>query len=243
MWMDAIDLRDFYVSPLGGVARRMIRRPVRALWPDVKGMAVLGLGYATPYLDPFRGEAERVLAAMPASQGVLNWPREGPSLTTLIDEAELPFPDLSIDRVLMVHALECTEQVRPLMREVWRVLTGSGRLIVVVPNRRGLWARFERTPFGYGRPYTPRQLSLLLRETLFTPVETRAALFVPPVRSRMMLSAAPAWEELGLRGLATFSGAIVTEATKEIYAGQPQAPARRRVYMPLANKTPGTSRG
>ncbi len=240
--MDAVDLRDFYASPMGGVARRMIRRQIRALWPDVKGMAVLGLGYATPYLDPFRGEAGRVLAAMPASQGVLHWPREGPSLTTLIDEDELPFPDLSFDRVLMVHALECTEQVRPLMREVWRVLTGSGRLMVVVPNRRGLWARFERTPFGYGRPYTPRQLSLLLRETLFTPMETRAALFVPPTRSRMMLSAAAAWEEVGQRGFATFSGVIVTEARKEIYAGQPQAAARKRVYLPLASKTPGTSR-
>ena len=30
---------------------------------------------------------------------------------TLADEGELPFADYSIDRVLLVHALETTEQV------------------------------------------------------------------------------------------------------------------------------------
>src|SRR5690606_19211344 len=107
---------------------------------------------------------------MPARQGVLHWPAEGNGLTALCDEMDLPFPDLSMDRVLLVHALECAEQVRPMLREVWRVLSGSGRLLVVVPNRSGIWARFERTPFGHGQPYSPFQISRLLRENLFTPL-------------------------------------------------------------------------
>jgi hypothetical protein len=65
MWTDAIDLRDFYDSMLGKVARRMIGRRIRALWPDVRGLNVLGLGYATPFLGVFRSEAQRVLAVMP----------------------------------------------------------------------------------------------------------------------------------------------------------------------------------
>jgi SAM-dependent methyltransferase len=233
MWTDAVDLRDFYDTVLGQVARRMIRRRIRPIWPDVTGLSVLGLGYATPYLHSFRGEAERVLAAMPASQGVLHWPSDGPGLTTLIDEGDLPFPDLSMDRILLVHALECAEQVRPMMREVWRVLSDSGRLLLVVPNRRGLWARFERTPFGHGWPYTPGQLTRLLRETMFTPVRSHGALWVPPFRSRMVLSSAPAWENIGRRGFNTFAGVVVTEATKQIYAAQAHLPSRKRVYIPM----------
>ncbi len=69
MWTDAVDLRDFYATSLGSVARRMIRRRIRAVWPDVTGQSLLGLGYTTPFLNPFRSEAARILAAMPASQG------------------------------------------------------------------------------------------------------------------------------------------------------------------------------
>ncbi len=77
MWTDAVELRDFYASPLGGVANRMIGRCIRDFWPTVRGGRVLGLGYATPYLDTFRPEADRVIAAMPAAQGVLHWPANG----------------------------------------------------------------------------------------------------------------------------------------------------------------------
>ena len=122
MWTDAIDLRDFYASALGGVARRMIARRVRQMWPDVAGLSVLGLGYATPFLGPFCGEADSVLAVMPAAQGVIPWPADGASQTALVDENSLPFADRSIDRALLVHALECSEHVRPMMREIWRVL-------------------------------------------------------------------------------------------------------------------------
>jgi len=239
MWTDVVDLRDFYGSTLGHVARRMIRRRVRELWPDVSGQSVLGLGYATPYLNGFRAEAERVLAAMPAAQGVLHWPHDEPGLTALVDELELPFPDLSMDRVLLVHAFECAEQVRPMMREIWRVLAGSGRLLVVAPNRRGIWARLERTPFGHGLPYTPGQLARVLRDSLFTPIETHPCLFVPPVNSRMILTSAPAWEQIGRRAFTTFSGVVMTEAVKQIYAqgGEPAREKRRR-YLPMPEQTP-----
>jgi SAM-dependent methyltransferase len=237
MWTDVVDLRDFYATSLGQMARRMIRRQVRALWPNVAGMQVLGLGFATPYLRPFMGEAERVVAVMPASQGVLPWPPEGPGLTALADETELPFPDRSMDRILLVHALESTEQVRGMMREIWRVLADGGRLAIVAPNRRGIWARLERTPFGNGRPYTTSQLARLLRDNMFTPVSTTGALFVPPTTSRMVLRSAPAVEELGRRWFETFAGVVVIEATKQIYAAtglrEPKG-KRGRVYVPVA---------
>jgi SAM-dependent methyltransferase len=236
MWSDVVDLRDFYGSSLGQMAQRLIRRQVRQIWPNLTGMRVLGLGFATPFLRVFLAEAERVIAVMPASQGVLPWPPEGPGLTALADETELPLPDHSIDRLLLVHALESTEQVRAMMREAWRVLADGGRLLVVAPNRRGIWARMERTPFGNGRPYTMGQLNRLLRDNMFTPVTRGSALFLPPTTSRMALRFAPAAEEIGSRWFETFGGVVMVEAAKQIYAGSAlrEAKVKRRSYLPVA---------
>ncbi|HEY1260899.1 MAG TPA: methyltransferase domain-containing protein [Stellaceae bacterium] len=236
MASDVIDLRDFYLTGLGQVARRMIRRAVRRVWPDLRGMRLLGIGYATPFLSALSPDTERTVALMPASLGVLGWPADGRNLVALADEAELPFADYSIDRVLLVHALETREPAGPMLKEIWRVLAGGGRLLIVAPNRRGIWARLDRTPFGSGRPYTMSQLSQLLRDELFTPIGSDAALFIPPARKRMILRAAPAWERIGSRWFPRFAGVVLIEATKQIYA-KPKAlrvPRRRLVYAPVA---------
>ncbi|WP_255448528.1 class I SAM-dependent methyltransferase [Telmatospirillum sp. J64-1] len=234
MWTDVVELRDFYDSSLGQVARRLIRRQLRTLWPSVRGQRVLGLGYATPYLRPFRDEAARLLAVMPPTQGVMPWPPEGRSLVALADETELPLPDRSMDRILMVHAMESTEQVRAMMREAWRVLSDSGRIIVIVPNRGGIWTRLERTPFGNGRPYSQGQLARQLRETMFTPLQTSQALFLPPSQYRLVLRSAQWMERLGNRWFPRFAGVLMVEAAKEFYAATPVAKGKRsRVAIAL----------
>ena len=238
MAADVVDLRDFYRSALGQVARRMIRRAIQRVWPDLRGMRLLGIGYATPFLSALSGDTERTLAVMPASLGVLRWPAEGRNLVSLAEEGELPFADYSLDRVVLVHALETSEEAGALLKEIWRVLAGAGRVLIVAPYRRGIWARLDRTPFGSGRPYTMSQLSQLLRDEQFTPVGTDAALFIPPATSRMMLRAAPAWERIGKRWFPTFAGVLLVEATKQIYAkpAATRAPRRRLVYTPAPHR-------
>lgn len=240
MAMDVIDLRDFYESGLGRLTRRLVLRRIREMWPDVRGESLLGLGYATPYIRPFRDEAGRVIALMPAAQGVLHWPPGEAGLVALAEDAELPLPDLSIDRIILAHGLEFSEQVRPTLREIWRLLSDRGRLLIVAPNRRGIWARFEHTPFGQGLPYTPGQLSRLLRENMFTPIRIGGALHIPPVRSRMFLATAPAWERLGEPWLNAVAGVVLIEAAKQIYGAEPARAAtreRRRIYLPATDAT------
>ena len=234
MASDVVDLRDFYRTVLGQVARRMIRAAIRRVWPELHGMRLLGIGYATPFLTALASETERSVGVMPASLGVLAWSPEGRNLMALADEGELPFADFSIDRVLLVHALETAEQAGPMLREIWRVLAGGGRLLVIAPNRRGIWARLDHTPFGSGRPYTMFQLSQLLRDEQFTPLGSDTALFIPPARKRMILRSAAAWERIGKRWFPTFAGVVLVEATKQIYAKSTpaRAPRRRLVYAP-----------
>jgi len=178
MQQDVIDLREFYARPLGGVVRHLITYRVRSLWRNVTGMSVFGLGYATPYLTVFRGEATRVGALMHAAQGVVAWPTEAPRQTALVDEDDLPLPDASVDRLLVVHSMEHARNVHDLLREAWRVLSPEGRLILVVPNRTSVWAQSDTTPFGHGQPYSRGQLARLLREAMLSPTGWNHALYM-----------------------------------------------------------------
>ena len=233
MSIDVVDLRQFYSQPLGIVARRFIGRGVRARWPDARGMRVLGVGYATPYLGLFREEAERCLAFMPAAQGVTKWPSERPTLSALVEEMELPLPDAAVDRVLLVHGLEMSHDAISLLREVWRVLAAGGRLMAVVPNRRGLWARMDTTPFGNGRPYSRSQITQLLRDAWFTPTGWAEALYVPPIPRTWFLRSAPAWESTAATISAPFAGVHIVEAMKQVYRGVPARRERRRLVPAL----------
>jgi SAM-dependent methyltransferase len=169
MTIDVIDLRNFYSQRLGAVARRLINRGIKQHWPHADGLRVAGLGYPTPYLGLFREDAERCIALMPAAQGVLKWPTARPTLSTLVDQFSLPLADAAVDRILLVHALEICDDPESLLREVWRVLAPSGRMMAIIPNRRGVWTRTDSTPFGHGRPYSRSQITQLLRQTWFTP--------------------------------------------------------------------------
>lgn len=242
MWQDVSYLRRFYTTPLGHIARRLIRRRLRELWPETAGQRVLAIGYGTPYMRPFQESAERTVAVMPALQGVTHWPSGGPGLVTLSEEDALPFPDNAFDRVLLVHAVESSEQLRRMLREVWRVLAGEGRIVAVVPNRRGLWARLERTPFGHGQPYSQRQIDRLLRDNLFVPMRSDYALYVPPSQRRFMLGLALAWERIGARWLHPFGGVVLAEAEKQVYSGIPMKVSRVAARRPVTVGSPSTNR-
>jgi len=228
MQLDVVDLRDFYDRPLGVIVRRLLVQRIRTRWRGVHGLQVVGLGYAVPYIGVFRGEASRLAALMPASQGALVWPATGPVSTALVDEAMLPLADASIDRLIGVHCLETAERAGPLLREMWRVLAPEGRLLLVVPNRRGVWARLDTTPFGHGRPYSRAQLERLLTDALFTPVEWASALHMPPIDRQWLVRWATAFERAGARLWPNFAGVIIVEARKELMGAVPAAGRARR---------------
>src|ERR1700760_1589429 len=215
MTIDVIDLRDFYSQRLGIVARRLINRGIQARWPDAEGQRVLGLGYPTPYLGLFRENSERCIAFMPAAQGVLKWPTARPALA------------------LLVHALEMSDDPEGLLREVWRVLAPSGRMMAVIPNRRGVWTRTDTTPFGHGRPYSRSQITQLLRQTWFTPIAWGEALFMPPVGGGWFLRSAMAWERVGAALSLPFAGVHIVEATKQVYRAIPAHRERTRLIPAL----------
>jgi len=219
------DLASFYEEPIGQVARRTIFRRVRLAWPDLRGLRVLGYGYALPYLRPFLGEAERVIALVPSQLelGAVDLP-----FIAQGEEDSLPFVDSLFDRILIVHGLESADSTRALLRQIWRVLTPDGRLICIVPNRASLWSQTEWSPFAQGRPFSRAQIERLMRETLFLPERWDAALFFPPVRSRRLVRSGTAWERIGRKCWPGLAGVHILEASKSLYAVASPEKARAR---------------
>ncbi|NVK34316.1 MAG: methyltransferase domain-containing protein [Rhodobacteraceae bacterium] len=235
MYLDVADLRTFYDLPLGRLLRVLIGGRIRKLWPDLQNRSLLGIGYAGPFMRPYLGSAERCVAAMPAQQGAVGWPRESSNRAALIEDDNLPFSDAFFDRVMVVHALDHCADPSKILDEAWRVLKPGGHLIAVVPNRRGLWTQSELSPFGYGRPYSGSQLRNLLRTCGFDITAQEEALFLPPSKRRFILNAARTWEGLGRRFWPAFGGLLIVEATKKHSRGTPIEVSRNplRALKPL----------
>jgi len=217
MRYDIDRLQTFYATPLGRMADDMILRRASALWSSARGLDVLALGHAEALLEPYRGEARRAVSAAPAAQGAARWPADGASLTVLTEEDRLPFPDALFDRIIVRHALEEAESPHRLLREIWRVAAPEARILIIVAHRRGLWARAESTPFGYGRPYTRMQLNRLLEDAMFTPQASARALYAPPLDWGIITSSGDAWERIGRRVWPGFGGVLMVEALKRLY--------------------------
>lgn len=236
MRLDVLALQRFYSSRLGDAARRMIERRVGAIWPAAAGLDVLGLGYAIPYLGPYRENARRVVTLMPAAQGVERWPPAGPNLAALGEDARLPFLDSVFDRVLVIHAIEEAEAPAALLREIWRIMAPEGRLLIVAANRAGLWARADATPFGHGRPFSRHQLAALLSDCLFEPMASARALYAPPLDWPVVTALADGAERAGELLAPAFGGLIMMEAIKRLYADL--GAAKRKVLLASAPARP-----
>lgn len=219
MHLDVQDLRNFYYrSALGRAAQSSLRHQMLALWPEAKGQTVVGYGFAAPLLRPYLAEARRVIALMPGPQGVMPWPAGMANVSVLTAETLWPLETGRVDKLVVLHGLETSERPSDLLEEIWRVLGPGGRALFVVPNRAGLWARRDRTPFGFGRPYSVGQLEALLRKHQFLPERQLGALYQVPSGKPVWMKSGPAFERFGRRLPSLFAGGVfMVEATKLIY--------------------------
>ncbi|MBW4024886.1 MAG: class I SAM-dependent methyltransferase [Proteobacteria bacterium] len=231
MVLDVHAAADFYSTAQGIVAARLIRERLTTLWPDMSGLAVLGLGYTPPYLRGWRESARLAVALTPAQLGAARWPAGAPNLTCMAEEDALPFAGPVFDRVLLIHGLETAENARRMLREIWRVMKDDARLMVIAPNRRGMWAYFESTPFGHGTPYSPGQVGRMLASSLFRVERRETALFLPPTSVRLVLRGNRLWEKVGHWSMPQFAGVTMTEAVKDAYSVIPTNPTPVRRFV------------
>lgn len=241
MRTDILDCHRFYATALGAAARRHIGARLAEAWGAGAGLRVAAFGYGAPYLGAFT-QAERRIALAPEGQGALAWPEGERNCAALIQDSHWPLPDASIDRLLIVHGLEEAADPRRLLREAWRVLTDSGRLIIVAAHRRGLWSIAGATPFAAGAPYLRGQLETLLRLSTFRLVAWSGALHFPPLKSPSLSRFADAFERAGGDLWPAFCGVLLAEAEKDMLAPIGAAARAKRGAMSPQRARPAAAR-
>jgi SAM-dependent methyltransferase len=224
------DIERFYDAPLGRAAVRLLTERLTALWPSLAGERCLALGEAERVLRDLAADTAAIAAAHTRAPEVAPAELRGTgNARLLVDLLRMPFEDQCFSRAVMLHTLEDVENAHRMLREIWRIMEPEGRLLVIASNRSGLWSRTEHTPFGHGRPYTRRQLSQLLEESLFEPTAWSHALFVPPIPWRVVASTAGAWEKAGETFWPALGGVVMVEAVK-------------RLAVPPGNRAPVTAK-
>ncbi|MBT7642195.1 MAG: methyltransferase type 11 [Rhodobiaceae bacterium] len=245
MAVDITDLAEFYASPLGHHVQSVVCDGINRIWPKAasKDDVVLGYGYASPLVAPLWPNTHWHLL-MPQQQGVLA--QDGitgsQKPTILGHEGYWPVRDNSVNRLLVMHGLEAANHVERVLDEGWRVLQPNGRALFVVPNRRGLWARSDATPFGAGRPFSRSQLTQTLRRTGFVPAQMRPALMLPPSLPVRAMQSLRMGERAVSFILPHLGGVWLIEAIKQVPAPLSVQRARRaRAGRRLAVPRPALS--
>lgn len=230
-------LKKFYASRLGQAAQAMAMRRLETVWPDLSGRDILAYGYGPPYITPYLEHAKRLVLAMPGGQGATpQYSRRG-IISCLVQDDLLPFPDAHFDNVLVAHGVEETDNLKTLLDELWRVTKPEGRIIIIAANRSGLWARSEKSPFGAGRPFSRSQLRSFLRAAQFEPTIWSGALYAPPLRAFTGQALLGTFEKFGETVWPGFSGLVLVEAIKRLYA-EPSGHKARKVSRPVFGAAP-----
>lgn len=229
-----VQLRQFYSSRLGRRVKHTLRALVQRQWSVQDQDVIAGIGYAMPVLRVLERSGAITFALMPSEQGAIYWPVHTDNRSLLADELMPPLAPGRLQRAIMLHALEYSAAPADLLSVYWEMLAPGGRLLVIVPNRRGLWAHTGRTPFAKGTRWSMGVLKDLLENAQFTLRESTTALFTPPSTHPLWRRANEVVEWLGSMLMPGFGGVLVVEAEKQIYAGlaMPVQAPRRAAWKP-----------
>ncbi|MFA4994450.1 MAG: methyltransferase domain-containing protein [Bdellovibrionales bacterium] len=167
----SIDSRSFYQTPQGDRALAVLRAQASKFCPCFPDERILPLGCG----DLLLGSLPYVPGRMTSAQGDM--------FSCLVDSKNKPLPDADIDCVFALHAAKDFSEIEPLLREVWRVLKGEGRLLMIVPRRHSAWAKNPDAPFGQEQAYSASQIKKALKSQGFSVLHIGSALFAPPGKS------------------------------------------------------------
>ena len=233
MSVDIIDLAAFYATPLGRYVQQRLTQTMNDMWPAPDATheeTVIGYGFGTPLFSGLWPHAEWQFL-MPAQIGVMVEHGELGGHVAMAEENQFPLRDSSVNRLIAVHGVEVARDVDSLLEEFWRVLVPEGRVLLVVPNRGGFWAGGDATPFGFGRPYSRRQLRQTLSQAGFDLIHFRSALIMPPFLPVRLMTSLSGLERISRFILPQFNGVWVVEAVKRVPA---PIKKQKRVRLPAA---------
>lgn len=254
MRVDVRNISTFYESRLGAVTRARLLSAMKTAAAEAQASSADSLSGADHLLcagaeaASFAAALNSPARAIHVLPPVLDAGEAARHPYAIVDTDRLPFAASLFDGALITHGLEFTGDAPEFVRELWRVLRPEACATFVVPNRLGIWAQSEATPFGFGQPYSHRQLTHLLEHVNFHPVSCHQALYFAPTHKALNLKLAPKLERWGRR-LDRGGGALIMTVRKRVHArSKPKGLAQKvrplidMIGNPLPEPAPTPSR-
>lgn len=230
MKIDLDKLNTFYKSPLGlyvnAVLHDILHDLVKTMTLTKTSTVIASAGsfaYAGLLPDPLQK------LSFQAYHDQTVWPEAIAKNHVVTNRNHWPCHAEEADLICMIHDLEFAENPEIYLKEAWRVLKGEGRMILIVPNRAGRWAREDNNPFGRGYPYSLDQIASLLKKAQFQIDGVERALFYPPFEPKSFVTGLyrKMTESLGPYALLQ-GGVFVLQISKH-------------VFKPIPDRAPSTA--
>lgn len=268
MSSEIIGLTDWLKTPPGGYLLDWERTHFDQAVSDVFGYHALQLGF--PELDAL--QANRMphkwlaLESTPPVTGPANpsdaggTGRAGSSsrrAALLTDAGALPFPENSLDLVVLPHTLELSSDPHACLREVSRVLVPEGRVVISGFNPTSLWGLRQRRGhiyqrWGYDDLFLPKTGEFIgywrLRDWLrlldFEVESGRFGCYRPALKSQAWLDRFEWMDAAGERWWPIFGAVYFLAAVKRVRGVRLLEPAWKARRAPaaapaaIANKEP-----
>lgn len=177
-------------------------------------------------------------------------------IAVLAESLALPFPEASLDLVVLPHTLELSPDPHATLREVARVLVPEGRVVICGLNPASLWGLRQRRAhlyrrFGFGEPFLPEagefigywRLRDWLRLLNFEVESGRFGGYRPSVRTEPWLARFAWMDRAGARWWPIFGAVYFIVAVKRVAGMRLLEPAWKRskgratAPVPLTNRT------
>jgi SAM-dependent methyltransferase len=196
----------------------------------------------------------------PGSGGPPGLPEAGPATgdrfaDLLAESVALPFPEASLDLLVLPHTLELSIDPHATLREVERVLVPEGRVVISGLNPASLWGLRQRRArlvrhLGKGSLYLPdggefigyRRLRDWLRLLSFEVESAQFGCYRPAVRTAGWLERFGWMDTLGEKWWPIFGSAYFLVAVKRVHGMRLMEPAwrtarqRGTATVPIANR-------
>ncbi len=251
-----IGLHDWFQTAPGQYLLQWEREQFDRTVANIFGYHALQLGL--PDIDTLQANRmpHRWLATGTAPRAASGEAPEGALRSAVVmDFAALPFPESSLDLLVLPHTLELNVDPHATLREVERVLVPEGRAVICGLNPASLWGMRQRRAhlyrrLGFGEPYLPDagefigywRLRDWLRLLSFEVESGSFGCYRPAVRSEKWLSRFEWMDRVGDRWWPIFGAVYFVVAVKRVRGIKLIAPAWKPAKaiatapVPIANR-------
>ncbi len=234
----AQQLSDWYASPAGQILSKELGNKLEQLLPNLFGYYALQIGTICNDIDLMSSSTigKKIYMTENSKQGVV-----------AASPLALPFPQDTLDLIVLPHTLDFTSDPHQVLREVHRVLVSEGHIVLIAFNPLSMLGlcklaltRSKRVPWT-GHFYSSRRLKDWLALLDFTVNVTEHVGLRPPLQNLRLQQRLEFLNKVDRYGMGRLGGVQIFVAKKRVFtltpSPQPWRPRRRILPVNVAEPT------